>query len=53
MEKHLGKPSLVRDTSRASVSKFISAPVATTKKILGMSDATKALDGIILEKKLR
>ncbi|GMH55643.1 hypothetical protein TrRE_jg10683 [Triparma retinervis] len=52
VEKHLGKPSLVRDTSRASVSKFISAPVATTKKILGMSDATKALDGIILEKKL-
>jgi len=52
IEKHLGKPSLVRDTSRASVSKFISAPVETTKKVLGFSDSSKALEGIVLEKNL-
>lgn len=48
----MGKPSLVRDTSRITVSQFLSEPVKSGCQILGFNDAKKALEGIVLEKSL-
>ena len=52
IEANLGKPSLVRDTSRITVSQFLSEPVKSGRQILGFNDAKKALEGIVLEKSL-
>ena len=50
IEKHLGKPSLVRATSRATAGQLVTQPIVTAKKILGIVDTTKALEGIVLKK---
>ena len=52
IEANLGKPSLVRDTSRITVSQFLSEPIKSGRQILGFNDAKKALEGIVLEKNL-
>jgi ATPase family AAA domain-containing protein 3A/B len=52
IEANLGKPSLVRDTSRITVSQILRSPLASISRIVGRTDATKALEGIVLEKNL-
>lgn len=47
----LGKPSLVRETSRISVLSALREPITTARKIwtrLGTQDAERALDGVVL-----
>ena len=41
IESTMGKPSLVRDTSRLSARSFVTSPVESAKKLLGISDSTK------------
>ena len=52
IEANLGKPSLVRDTSRLTVSQFVQSPINTMSQVMGMNNASKALEGIVLEKEL-
>lgn len=53
VEARLGKPSLVRDTSRMTVGQFARHPFASTKRILGVGNNEQdALKGIVLEKGL-
>lgn len=50
VEARLGKPSLVRDTSRMTTSQFFNHPVSSTKRILGVGNNEQdALKGIVLE----
>lgn len=47
----LGRPSLVRDTSRLTAQSVVREPVATVRKIwtrFGKQDAERALDGVVL-----
>ncbi|XP_031422202.1 ATPase family AAA domain-containing protein 3-A-like isoform X4 [Clupea harengus] len=46
IEARLGKPSLVRETSRISTGEAIKHPVKTTKRVF--SKATDALEGVVL-----
>jgi ATPase family AAA domain-containing protein 3A/B len=53
IEARLGKPSLVRETSRFSAHQFWSAPVESTKRLLGVGiHEQDALKGIVLEQGL-
>mmetsp|Transcript_51914 Transcript_51914/g.78842 ORF Transcript_51914/g.78842 Transcript_51914/m.78842 type:complete len:576 (-) Transcript_51914:16-1743(-) len=53
VESRLGKPSLVRETSRFTVSQLARHPIQTTKRFLGVGrNETDALKGIVLEKDL-
>ena len=53
VEARLGKPSLVRETSRVTASQLIREPISTTKRILGVGvQGQDALKGIVLEQDL-
>ena len=52
VEARLGKPSLVRETSRSSVLSDLRSPVATMKRLMASTDASEALSGVVLEPKL-
>ena len=53
VEARLGKPSLVRDTSRLSVGQVLQHPLQTTKRAFGIGISEQdALKGIVLEKDL-
>ena len=50
-EARLGKPSLVRETSRTSMRDALRAPVPTAQRALGISttDGSDALGGVVLQ----
>mmetsp|Transcript_5153 Transcript_5153/g.9895 ORF Transcript_5153/g.9895 Transcript_5153/m.9895 type:complete len:428 (-) Transcript_5153:43-1326(-) len=53
VEARLGKPSLVRETSRMTVPQFLKHPIKSTKRILGVGiHEQDALKGIVLEEGL-
>lgn len=53
VEARLGKPSLVRETSRMTVPHFIKHPIQSTKRITGLGvHEQDALKGIVLEEGL-
>lgn len=53
VESRLGKPSLVRETSRFAVSQLIREPIATGRRFFGVGRSeTDALKGIVLENDL-
>ncbi|KAF0698768.1 Aste57867_10626 [Aphanomyces stellatus] len=52
IEARLGKPSLVRETSRRSAVQVLANPVPSIKRLLGMGTPTDALAGVVLEPKL-
>jgi len=53
IEARLGKPSLVRETSRVSVSSFLRSPINTMKRTFGVGTSPQdAMKGIILEEGL-
>ncbi|KAG7343297.1 ATPase AAA [Nitzschia inconspicua] len=52
VEARLGKPSLVRETSRFSVGQALRQPVPTFQRLLGMNKETDALKGIVLNPSL-
>lgn len=53
VESRLGKPSLVRETSRFTVSQFTREPITMTKRFFGVGrQETDALKGIVLQKDL-
>ena len=53
IEARLGKPSLVRETSRVTASSFMKHPITTTKRTLGIGMAPQdAMKGIVLEEGL-
>lgn len=53
VESRLGKPSLVRETSRLSVGSVMQHPVKTAKRAFGIGiQETDALKGIVLEQNL-
>lgn len=50
VEARLGKPSLVRDTSRMTTTQFFSHPISSMQRILGVGrNEQDALKGIVLE----
>jgi ATPase family AAA domain-containing protein 3A/B len=53
VEARLGKPSLVRETSRMTVSQLAKHPISSTKRVLGFGVKEQdALKGIVLEPNL-
>lgn len=52
IESRLGKPSLVRETSRLTPATLVKNPVQSVKRITGMSAASDALEGVVLESSL-
>jgi ATPase family AAA domain-containing protein 3A/B len=53
VESRLGKPSLVRETSRLTVSQFARQPIASTQRLLGLGIREQdALKGIVLKESL-
>lgn len=53
IEARLGKPSLVRETSRFSFGQLAKQPIQTTKRVLGVGTQEKdALKGIVLKPQL-
>lgn len=53
VEARLGKPSLVRETSRLTVSQLLKSPLSSTKRILGVGiQEQDALKGIVLDQGL-
>jgi len=53
VEARLGKPSLVRETSRATLQQLARKPLLTTKRLLGIGGGEQdALKGIVLENNL-
>eukprot|EP00978_Attheya_sp_CCMP212_P024570 scaffold77459_cov52-Attheya_sp.AAC.2 len=53
VEARLGKPSLVRETSRLTVGQLAKTPIASTKRVLGVGvQEQDALKGIVLENSL-
>jgi ATPase family AAA domain-containing protein 3A/B len=53
VEARLGKPSLIRETSRLSVGQFTRAPLVSTKRLLNVGvHEQDALKGIVLEEGL-
>mmetsp|Transcript_22438 Transcript_22438/g.27420 ORF Transcript_22438/g.27420 Transcript_22438/m.27420 type:complete len:432 (-) Transcript_22438:781-2076(-) len=53
IEARLGKPSLVRETSRMTFSQLAKSPLSSMKRILGVgTKADDAMTGIVLEKGL-
>merc|ERR1712070_334489 len=54
LEARLGKPSLVRDTSRLTLKQAIQHPIASTKRVFGVGrNEEDALKGIVLENRLQ
>jgi len=53
IEARLGKPSLVRETSRITMSQFFRSPISSTQRITGIGmQSQDALKGIVLEESL-
>mmetsp|Transcript_33051 Transcript_33051/g.69558 ORF Transcript_33051/g.69558 Transcript_33051/m.69558 type:complete len:575 (-) Transcript_33051:65-1789(-) len=53
VEARLGKPSLVRDTSRITVPQFLKSPISSTQRLTGIGMKSQdALKGIVLEEGL-
>jgi ATPase family AAA domain-containing protein 3A/B len=53
IEARLGKPSLIRETSRFSTTQFLRQPVESTKRLMGVgAHEQDALKGIVLEQSL-
>jgi ATPase family AAA domain-containing protein 3A/B len=52
IEARLGKPSLVRETSRRSVAQVVANPIPSIKRVLRMGAPQDALAGVVLEPKL-
>eukprot|EP00587_Corethron_hystrix_P002171 CAMPEP_0113296942 /NCGR_PEP_ID=MMETSP0010_2-20120614/15_1 /TAXON_ID=216773 ORGANISM="Corethron hystrix, Strain 308" /NCGR_SAMPLE_ID=MMETSP0010_2 /ASSEMBLY_ACC=CAM_ASM_000155 /LENGTH=568 /DNA_ID=CAMNT_0000149757 /DNA_START=223 /DNA_END=1929 /DNA_ORIENTATION=+ /assembly_acc=CAM_ASM_000155 len=52
IESRLGKPSLVRETSRLTPGTFFKSPGENIRRITGMSAASDALEGVVLEPSL-
>lgn len=53
VEARLGKPTLVRETSRMSVPQFLRSPVSSSKRIFGVGvHEQDAMKGIVLEQGL-
>ena len=53
VEARLGKPSLIRETSRLSTTQFVRQPLESTKRLLGVGiHEQDALKGIVLEEGL-
>ena len=52
VEARLGKPTLVRETSRTPFSQLFKQPITTTKRFLGLGTPHDALKGIVLEESL-
>ena len=53
VEARLGKPSLIRETSRFTVTQFLREPIVQTKRMLGIGiHEQDALKGIVLEEGL-
>lgn len=53
VEARLGKPSLVRETSRLTPSQFVTSPVTSMQRLLGVGiHSQDALKGIVLEQSL-
>jgi len=52
IEARLGKPSLVRETSRITAGGFARAPIASVRTLMGWKDPTDAMKGIVLEENL-
>lgn len=50
IEARLGKPSLIRETSRINASQFLGSPISSTQRMLGVGIREQdALSGIVLE----
>ncbi|CAM9251017.1 unnamed protein product, partial [Phaeothamnion confervicola] len=49
VEARLGKPSLVRETSRRTVGEALRRPLPTLKRMMGLGKASGALEGVVLE----
>ncbi|KAJ0411970.1 hypothetical protein ATCC90586_009927 [Pythium insidiosum] len=52
IEARLGKPSLVRETSRRSVAQVVSNPLPSVRRVLRLQKPHDALEGVVLEPKL-
>ena len=53
VEARLGKPSLIRETSRFSAAQWVRQPVSSTKRLLGVGiHEQDAMKGIVLEESL-
>jgi ATPase family AAA domain-containing protein 3A/B len=52
VEARLGKPSLVRETSRRSVVQVAANPLPSLKRVLRLQKPHDALEGVVLEPKL-
>lgn len=52
VEARLGKPDLVRETSRVGFSALARRPISSARRLLGMDGGGDALDGIVLEESL-
>ncbi|KAL3787501.1 hypothetical protein ACHAW5_003572 [Stephanodiscus triporus] len=53
IEARLGKPSLVRETSRVTVSQLLKTPIKSTQRLTGIGmQSQDALKGIVLEESL-
>lgn len=52
VEARLGKPSLVRETSRFAPSQLLRQPVQTAQRLVGSTAPTDAMQGIVLEQSL-
>lgn len=52
VEARLGKPSLVRETSRRSVAQVVTNPLPSLKRVLRLQKPHDALEGVVLEPKL-
>ena len=56
LQARLGKPSLVRETSRTSLRDALRAPIPTARRALGIrdgsADGSDALEGVVLEPRL-
>jgi ATPase family AAA domain-containing protein 3A/B len=52
VEARLGKPTLVRETTKMNVLQMVRHPFKSTKLAFGSNNATAAMDGIVLENTL-
>ncbi|KAI9922017.1 hypothetical protein PsorP6_000050 [Peronosclerospora sorghi] len=52
IEARMGKPSLVRETSRRSFRQVLTNPITSIKRALNLYKASDALEGVVLEPKL-
>mmetsp|Transcript_3081 Transcript_3081/g.4688 ORF Transcript_3081/g.4688 Transcript_3081/m.4688 type:complete len:381 (+) Transcript_3081:641-1783(+) len=52
IEARLGKPSLVRETSKQTLPDVLKNPLPFMRRVFGLHKASGALDGVILEPKL-